>query len=74
MVKNLCGHRFGLIICYNTFKFLCERLGPYLQKKKYMYEKDNLFESRIAMSLQRLGTRNTLYNVGEVYGVIESTI
>ena len=32
------------------------------------------FESRIAMSLQRLGTKNTLCIVGKVYGVAESTI
>jgi hypothetical protein len=31
-------------------------------------------ESRIAMSLQRLGTGNTLCTVGEVYAVAESTI
>jgi hypothetical protein len=31
-------------------------------------------ESRIAMSLQRLGIGNTLCTVGEVYGVAESTI
>ena len=31
-------------------------------------------ESRIAMSLQRLGTGNTLCTVGEVYRVAESTI
>ena len=31
-------------------------------------------ESRIAMSLQRLRTENTLCTVGEVYGVAESTI
>jgi hypothetical protein len=28
-------------VCHNTFKFLCERLGPYLQKEKYTYERDN---------------------------------
>ena len=31
-------------------------------------------ESRVAMSLQRLGTGNTLCIVGEVYGVAVSTI
>ena len=31
-------------------------------------------ENKIAMSLQRLGTGNTLCTVGEVYGVAESTI
>ena len=31
-------------------------------------------ESRIAMSLQRFGTGNTLYTIGEVYGVAENII
>jgi hypothetical protein len=31
-------------------------------------------ESRIAMSLQRLGTGNILCTIGEIYGVAESTI
>jgi hypothetical protein len=31
-------------------------------------------ESRVVMSLQRLGTRNILWNVGEIYGVVESSI
>ena len=30
-------------------------------------------ESRVAMSLQRLGTENILCIVGKVYGVVEST-
>ena len=28
-------------VYHNTFKFIWERLGPYLQKKKYTYERDN---------------------------------
>jgi hypothetical protein len=31
-------------------------------------------EGRVVMSLQRLGTRNILCNVGEIYGVVESSI
>lgn len=31
-------------------------------------------ENRIAMSLQKLGTGNTLCTVGEVYGMAENTI
>ena len=56
-------------VCHNTFKFLCERLGPYTRMRETI-----LVESIIAMSLQRLGTGNTLCNVGEVYGVAESII
>ena len=61
-------------VCHNTFKFLCERLGPYLQKKNAHMRKTISIENIIAMSLQRLGTRSTLCVVGEVYGVAESTI
>jgi hypothetical protein len=31
-------------------------------------------ESRVAMSLQRLGTGNTLYTIRDVYEVVGSTI
>ena len=61
-------------VCHNTFKFLCEKLGPYLQRKNTQMRETISVESRIAMSLQRLGTGNTLCTVGEVYGVAESTI
>jgi hypothetical protein len=54
-------------VCHNTFKFLCERLGPYLQNKNTCMRET--VESRIAMSIQRFGIINTLCNVGDVYGV-----
>ena len=61
-------------VCHNTFKFLCEMLGPYSQRKNTQMTWTILVESRVAMSLQRLGTGNTLCTVGEVYGVAKSTI
>ena len=61
-------------VCHNTFKFIWERLGPYLQKKNTHMRETISVESRIAMSLQRLGTGNTLYTVGEVYGMAENII
>ena len=47
-------------VCHDTFKFLGERLGPYLQRKNTQLGETILVESRVAMSLQRLGTGNTL--------------
>ena len=61
-------------VCHNIFKFLCERLGPYLQKKNTRMRETILVESKIAMSLQRLGTGNILCIVGKVYGMAESKI
>ena len=54
-------------VCYNTFKFICKRLGSYLQRKNTQMRETNSVESRIATSLQRLGIVNTLCTVGEVY-------
>ena len=53
---------------------ICKRLGPYLQKKNTRMKKTISIESRIAMSLQRLGIGNTLCTIGEAYGVAENTI
>ena len=61
-------------VSHNTFKFLCKRLGSHLQRKNTHMREKILVESRIPMSLQRVGTRNTLCTLGEVYGVAESTI
>jgi hypothetical protein len=40
-------------VCHKTFKFLCERLGPFLQKKNTPMRETISVESRVAMSLQR---------------------
>ena len=61
-------------VCYNTFKFLCERLGPYLQRKNIQMRETISVESRVAMLLQRFGTVNTLCNVRDIYGVAEIII
>ena len=42
--------------------------------KEYTYESNNSIESRVAISLQRLGTRNILYTIGEVYVIDGSHI
>ena len=45
-----------IYICYNTFKFLRERLTPYLQRKNTHMREIILVKSMVAMSLQRLAT------------------
>ena len=61
-------------VCHNTFKFLCERLGPYLQRKTTRMRETIAVDNKVAMSLQRLRTINTLYTIGVIYGVAESII
>ena len=61
-------------ISHNTFKFLCDMSGPYLQRRNTHMRDAISIESKVVMSLQRLGTRNTLYIVGDVYGMTKSTI
>jgi len=54
---------------YNTFKFLYERLDPYLQRKYTRMKEAISIESRVVMSLQRFRIGNNVSIVGEVYGV-----
>ena len=61
-------------VYHNTFKFICERLGMYLHRNNTRMRETILVENRITMSLQRLGTKNTLCTIGEVNGVAESTL
>ena len=62
-------------VCHNTFKFFYEMLGTMYLQRKNTHMRDTIsIENRIAMSLQRLGTINTLYTIEEVYGVADSTI
>ena len=61
-------------VSHATFRFLCEKLGPFLKKQKTRLRTPIPVEDRIAMSLARLGTGDGLRVIGEVYGVAESTI
>ena len=61
-------------VSHNTFKFLCESLSLYLQRKNTHMRETFSIEGTIAMSLQRIGTRNILCTIGEVYGVAKSII
>lgn len=60
-------------ISHGTFRFLCEKLGPFLKKKDTRMRAAISVETRIAVSLCRLGTGNGLLLVGEVYGIAECT-
>ncbi len=61
-------------VSHATFRFLCEKLGPFLKKQHTHLRKPISVEARVAMSLARLGTGDGLRMVGEVYGVAECTI
>jgi hypothetical protein len=60
-------------VTYNTFRFLCERLGPYL-KKNTQFRVTVLVQDRIAMSLHQLGSGDELQTIGDLYGVHKSKI
>ena len=60
--------------CHNIFKSLCEILGLYLQLKNTHMRETISIESRVAVSLQRLETGNTMCIVREVYEVGENII
>jgi len=59
---------------YVTFRFLCERLGPYLQKEDTRFRVTVPVQERIAMSLHRLGNGDGLQSIGDLYGVHKSTL
>jgi hypothetical protein len=58
-------------VSHGTFRFLCEKLGPFLKKKDIRMRVAIFVETRIAVSLCRLGTGNGLLLIGEVYGIAE---
>ena len=59
---------------YITFRFLCERLGPYLKKEDTCFRVTVPVQERIAMSLHRLGSGDGLQSIGDLYGVHKSTL
>lgn len=52
----------------------CERLNLNMQRKNTHLRETISIESGVAMSLQRLWIRNTLYIVGRLYEVAKSAI
>jgi len=61
-------------VSYITFRFLCERLGPYLKKEDTRFRVSVPVQERIAMSLHRLGSGDGLQSIGDLYGVHKSTL
>ena len=55
-------------------EFLYDKIGPYLQRKDPHMRDAISIESKVVMSLQRMGTRNTLCEVREVYGMAQIAI
>jgi hypothetical protein len=60
-------------VSHGTFRFLCEKLDLFLKKKDTRMRAAISVETRIAVSLCRLGTGNRLLLVGEVYGIAQCT-
>jgi hypothetical protein len=61
-------------VAHNTFRFLCERLGPYLKNKNTQFRVTVPVQDRIAMSLHRLGSGDGLQTIGDLYGVHKNTL
>ena len=57
-----------------TFFFLCQFLEPYIQKKNTQMTRSIDVETRVAVTLARLATGNTLSMIGDLYGTAESTV
>jgi hypothetical protein len=56
-----------------TFKYLCTVLGPVFKKENTKMKESISIECRIAVTLSRLGTNNTLMMVGELFKLGLST-
>ena len=59
---------------YNTFKFLCLRLDPYLRKKETRFRITIPVQEKIKKTLHRLGSANGLQNIWELYEVHKNTL
>ena len=59
---------------FATFKFLSEKLVPFLHNKNTPMKNAIFVETRIAISLSRLGTGNGQLLIGNLYRVAESTV
>ena len=57
----------------STFKYLCNLLGPVLEKKNTHLRDNILVEYRVAITLYRLGSGNTLIMIIDLFGLGENT-
>lgn len=61
-------------VTFGTFRFLYEKLDPFLVKKNTKYRSPIFVENKLAMSLQRLGISDGLQVIGDLYRVAECTV
>ena len=61
-------------VTYTTFRFLSERLDPYLKKEDTRFRVSVPVQERIAISLHRLGSGDGLQTIGDLYGVHKNTL
>lgn len=54
---------------YNTFRFLCEWLGPYLNSHETHFKVVVLVQVMIAMSFHRLGSGDGVQNIANFCGI-----
>jgi hypothetical protein len=71
--QGILGVKQRTRISHGTFRFLCEKLGPFLKKKDTCLRATISIETKIVVSLYRLGTENGLLLIREVYGIVECT-
>jgi hypothetical protein len=69
-----CQFKERTRVKFATFKFVSEKLGLFLHKKNTPMRNAISVETRIAISLSRLGTGNGQLLIGDLYGVVESTV
>ena len=56
-----------------SFFFLCQFLEPHIKKKNTQMTKSIDVQTRVAVTLSRLATGNTLSMIGDLYGIAQST-
>ena len=65
--------RDRLRINKESFFFMCQFLEPHIKKKDTQMTESIDVQTRIAVTLVRLATGNTLSMIGDLYGIAEST-
>ena len=57
-----------------TFLFLCEKLGPNIKKFDTPMTANVDVETIVVVTLARLATDNTLFMIGDLYGIVKSIV
>jgi len=56
-----------------TFSFLCEILKPSIKKIDTLMTTSVDIETRVAMTLAKVLISNSLFMIGDLYGIVQST-